>query len=63
MKSEDKIMLNDLNKLNNLADKAISDDELEQVSGGAGLQKKCPYCQNLIPMMATVCPDCNTPLV
>lgn len=33
------------NKLNNLADKAISDEELEQVSGGALYPPKtCPMC-------------------
>ena len=54
MKSEDKIMSN---ILNNFADKAISDEELEQVSGGTKYQP-CPKCGAMVPLGGT-CTNCN----
>lgn len=58
-------MLNDLNKLNNLADKAISDDELENVSGGAlTFPKYCTPCQYLFYWDGAgvcTCPKCGAP--
>lgn len=54
-----------LNNLSNLADKAISDEELENVSGGANtMPKKCPSCKQIFQWDTTtacVCPYCGAP--
>ena len=49
---------NQLDNLNNLADKAISDDELEKVSGGAQMIQ-CKTCFQMIPFGSVNCPKCG----
>lgn len=44
-------------QLNNLADKTISDEELEKVAGGTKYLK-CPYCGTMYPVGET-CPKCK----
>ena len=57
MKSEDKIMSN---ILNNFADKAISDEELENISGGVQVMITCKVCGigfMGIPNKPNTCPN------